>query len=161
MSTEKLLRIYLNDHNAASLTGIQVAKRCLKNNVGNQLGEFLSSFIAELEDERGELFRVIDALGYPRDKVKEGLGWMAEKVGRLKLNGQVTGYSDLSRLLELEGLVIGVTGKLSMWRNLKNVAASDPRLGTVDLDRLEKQAERQLEELETHKLAAAERAFGS
>lgn len=156
-----MLRIYLNDHSAGSLTGLELAKRCLKNNEGTHLGEFLHSFIAELEDDRGELLRAIDALGYPRDKMKEGLGWMAEKGGRLKLNGQLTGYSDLSRLVELEGLIIGVTGKLSLWRNLRRVADTDPRLGAIDLERLQKQAERQLEELEEHKLEAAGRAFAS
>ena len=161
MSAEKLLRIYLNDHNAGSLTGIEVAKRCLKNNEGTSLGDYLHSFISELEDDRGELLRVIDALGYPRDKMKEGMGWMAEKAGRLKLNGQITGYSDLSRVLELEGLMIGVSGKLSLWQNLKRVSSTDPRLGATDLEQLQNRAERQLEELQAHKLQAAEQAFGS
>lgn len=159
MSAEKLLRIYLNDHSAGALTGIEVAKRCLSSNEGTRLGEFLEGFVAELEEDRGELLRIMDALGFPRDKLKEGAGWVAEKVGRLKLNGQITGYSDLSRVVELEGLVIGVTGKLSLWRNLKAIAGTDPRLAVVDFDRLEKRAERQREELDAHKLEAAERAF--
>ena len=45
---------------------------------------------------------------------------------------------------QIEGLVIGVTGKLGLWRSLKEVAATDPRIGVVDLDRLEKQAHRLL-----------------
>ena len=159
MSAEKYLRIYLNDHNAGGLAGLEVAKRCLKNNRGTRLGDYLETFIEELEEDRGELLRLIDALGFPRDRLKEGAGWAAEKAGRLKFNGHLTQYSDLSRVFELEGLVIGVTGKLSMWRNLQRIADTDPRIAVVDLDRLEKRAERQREELDAFKLEAAERAF--
>lgn len=159
VTAEKRLRIYLNDHSAGSLTGLEVAKRCLSSNQGTPLGEYLQQFVAELEDERAELHRVIEALGFPRDKVKDGMGWVAEKAGRLKLNGQITGYSPLSRLVELEGLVIGVTGKRGLWRSLREIAETDPRIAVVDLDRLEKQAQAQLEELEKHRLEAAATAF--
>lgn len=138
---------------------MELAKRCLKNNEGSELGDYLQRFVGELEEERADLHRVMDALGLPRDKMKDGLGWAAEKAGRLKLNGQLTGYSPLSRLWELEGLMIGVTGKRSLWRSLQEVAPTDPRLEVVDLERLEKQAQGQLEELERHRLAAAAQAF--
>ena len=141
------------------MTGCELAKRCLSNNQGTPLGEYLRTFIAELDEDRSELHRVIDAFGFPRDKMKDAMGWVAEKAGRLKLNGQLTGYSPLSRLWELEGLVLGVTGKRSLWRSLKHAVGDDPRLGTIDLDRLEKRAQAQLEALEKHRIEAAEKAF--
>lgn len=159
MSAEKYLRIYLNDHSAGALAGIEVARRCLNNNQESSLGDYLTTFISEVEEDRGELLRLMDALGFPRDRLKESMGWTAEKLGRLKLNGHLTHYSDLSRVVELEGLIIGVTGKLSLWRNLKSIADTDPRIAVVDLDRLEKRAEHQREELDNHKLEAATRAF--
>lgn len=159
MTAEKRLRIYLNDHAAGSLTGYELAKRCLSNNEGTRLGDYLRTFVAELEEDRADLKRVIESLGFPEDKVKEGMGWIAEKAGRLKLNGQVRGYSPLSRVLELEGLVLGVTGKQVLWRSLKEISGSDPRIGVVDLDRLEQRAKNQLEELEKHRLEAAQLAF--
>lgn len=159
MTPDKRLRIYLNDHSAGALTGIEVAKRCLKNNEGTELGDYLRTFIAEIEEDRSELHQVMDACGFTHDKVKSGLGWVAEKAGRLKLNGQLTGYSPLSRLWELEGLVLGVTGKRSLWRSLTQLAKTDPRIAVVDLDRLEKRAQAQLEELERHRVEAARLAF--
>lgn len=159
MTAEKRLRIYLNDHSAGSLTGYELAKRCLSNNEGTQLGDYLSSFITQLEDERADLKRLMESLGFPEDKMKEGLGWVAEKAGRLKLNGQFRGYSPLSRVIELEGLVIGVTGKRSLWRSVKEYGQTDPRVGVIDVERLEQQAQAQLEELEKHRLKAADKAF--
>ena len=49
-------------------------------------------------------------------------GWTGEKVGRLKPNAQLRGYSPLSPLVELEGLLIGIQGKLAMWSVLAEVA---------------------------------------
>lgn len=159
MTAEKRLRIYLNDHAAGSLAGYELAKRCLSNNEGTRLGDYLREFVAQLDEERADLKRLIESLGFREDKAKESMGWVAEKAGRLKLNGQIRGYSPLSRVLELEGLVIGVTGKRGLWRSMKEVAASDPRVGVIDVDRLERQAQQQLEELEKHRLEAAETAF--
>ena len=48
--------------------------------------------------------------------------------GRLKPNGQLTGYSPLSRLVELEGLSLGITGKLGLWRALLGLVPGEPRL---------------------------------
>lgn len=159
MKNRKLLRIYLNDHLAGSLAGLELAKRTLSSNDGSALGDYLRDFIAEVEEEREELKKLIEALDFPQDRLKVSAAWVAEKLGRFKLNGQVTGYSDLSRLLELEGLSLGVEGKISLWRSLQQVAGTDPRLAVADLDRLLKQAERQREELEAHRLAAAKIAL--
>ena len=55
-------------------------------------------------------------LGVKPDRPKVAAGWTAEKIGRLKPNAQLRGYSPLSPLVELEGLLIGIQGKLAMWR---------------------------------------------
>ena len=70
---------------------------------------------------------------------------VAEKIGRLKPNDQLTGYSPLSRVLELEGLRSGVQGKLGLWDSLAQIAPHDdaPRRGG-DRRRCRRKAERQL-----------------
>jgi hypothetical protein len=110
------LRIYLNDHLAGSISGIELAKRSLSNNRDTPLGQFLLKLLKEIEADRASLERIMSRLGVSKDPVKQAVGWLAEKAGRLKLNGQLLGYSDLSRVVELEGLSLGVEGKLAMWR---------------------------------------------
>jgi len=80
-----------------------------------------------------------------------------EKVGRLKLNGQLTGYSPLSRLVELEGLELGITGKRAMWAALEHVIGAD--VPGFDFGELQRRAERQAAEVGEHRLAAAEAAL--
>ena len=79
--------------------------------------------------------------------VKATLAWVAEKVGRVKPNGQLRGYSPLGRMVELEALITGVTGKLSLWRALQQVVPSEPRLAAAQLADLEGRAEDQLSRL--------------
>ena len=155
----KLLAIYLNDHLAGATVGVELARRSLRNNRDGELGTFLGRLSGELEEDRRALERAMAALGIARSPVKRAAAVAAERLGRLKLNGRLTGYSPLSRLLELEGLSIGIEGKLCLWRNLREAAGLAGRLEGVDLDDLIARAERQRAELEPHRLAAARRAL--
>jgi hypothetical protein len=101
----------------------------------------------------------MDRLGVKPDRVKEAMGWTAEKLGRLKLNGQLLGYSPLSRLVELEGLMVGITGKMAMWIALRSVLADDPRLEGIDLENLVRRAREQRQAVERLRRRAAREAL--
>lgn len=156
---DKLLNIYLNDHLAGSVAGYEIARRTLANNRGTPLGDFLAELVAEIHADRGHLANVMDAVGAKRSRIKQAAGWTAEKAGRTKLNGQLRGYSDLSRVVELEGLALGIGGKLSMWRVLHDIARADPRLTGFDFEALIARATKQIDEVEEHRMAAARQAF--
>src|SRR5204862_3873820 len=113
----------------------------------------------EVGDDRKTLERVMERVGAKRSPVKPTLAWAAEKAGRLKLNGQLTGYSPLSRLIELEALMLGVFGKRSMWGVLGAAAADDARLAEFDFGALAERADRQLAALAEHRLAAVRPAL--
>lgn len=155
----KLLRIYLNDHLAGAVGGIELARRSLASNDDNEFGEFLGRLTTQIEDDRESLEQIMDKLGVPRDPVKQKAAWVLEKAGRLKLNGQLTGYSPLSRLLELEGLAIAVDAKAALWGGLRAILAKDERVPKSLLDSLLERAEEQRRELETFRLRAAEVAL--
>ena len=152
-----LLRIYLNDHLAGATLGLELGRRALRENRDNPFGEFLDGLVREIAEDRASLERLMDTLGIRRSRVKPALALAAERAGRLKLNGRVRSYSPLSRLLELEGLTIGVQGKLAMWRNLKESVELPP--DAPDLARLIARAERQLEALERQRVEATKLAL--
>jgi len=99
----------------------------------------------------------IDAIGAHQNPAKAAAAWVGEKAGRLKPNDQLTGYSPLSQLVEVEGLSLGVEGKRMLFRTLAD--RKDPRLTAFDFAALADQAERQREDLEPFRLAAAAKAF--
>ncbi len=156
---DKLLGIYLNDHLAGGTAGLELARRTLNNNQGTVYESFLRDLVTTIEEDRRELEALMEILGIPQDRLKQLAARVAERAGRLKLNGQLTGYSPLSRLIELEGLLLGVTGKRSLWRSLKEVADHDSRLAVTDFDKLIARAEEQRAGLEEHRLRAAVEAL--
>jgi hypothetical protein len=149
----RLMRIYLNDHLAGSVVGRELAKRCLSNNRNTPVGTYLEGFLDQQADEQETLRRVMRRLRIRRARWKLAAAWMAERVGRLKLNGRIRGYSPLSRLIELEGLLIGVEGKRALWASLRHLA--EPRLSEFDLDALIARSEDQRAALERLRLDAA------
>jgi hypothetical protein len=145
--TTNPLSIYLSDHLAGATFGTELARRARGENEGTVFGDFLAELADEIDEDRAELEAIMEALGVGRDRVKTTLAWAGEKAGRLKLNGRILGYSPLSRVLELEGLLAGVQGKLALWRALLELAPTDPRLDAPMLRRLASRAEKQLERL--------------
>ena len=156
----KYLPIYLNDHYAGSTLGLELAKRAAKNNDGNaEFGPALAALATEIDEDRDELKRIMERLGVSEDRIKAGLFWIGEKVGRLKPNGELLQFSPLSRVVELEGLITGVGGKLSLWRTLLELAERDARLDAGELDVLAGRAEDQLLRLHALRGAAGLIAF--
>ena len=143
---------------AGSVIGVELAKRAASSNEGSELGDFLAELATDIEADRQALKAVMDHLGVGENRLKPLIAWAAEKLGRLKPNGQITGYSPLSRLIELEGLALGIAGKLALWRSL---AATRSDLGAFDLETLIARAESQRDGVEEHRIAAAREAFGA
>ena len=156
---EKLLCTYLRDHHAGSVTGTELARRAASNNEGEAYGPQLSQIADEIAADQQSLEELMDHLGCSRDRIKDTVAWTAEKAGRLKPNGRLFSYSPLSRVVEIEGLALGVTGKLALWRVLR--PALGDRRGGVDLAELEARAADQQSLLESLRLRAAAEAFAA
>jgi hypothetical protein len=154
-----LLRIYLNDHLAGSMIGVELARRARAENEGTPIGEYLGVLLGELREDRATLENVMLALGLTRDWLKEGVAWMGGKLGRLKLNGQLKSHSPLSRVEVLEGLCIGTEGRLALWRTLRRLARKDERLGRFDFGALIIRTEQHRRSLERLRQQAADEAF--
>ena len=155
------LKIYLEDHYAGATAGLELARRAAGANSGTHYGEVLGRIATEIDEDRDSLRTIMSDLGVSPDRLKVTAAWAGEKAGRLKLNGHLTGYSPQSRVVELEGLVVGVTGKRCLWAALKHVAAQEPRLRIDDLELLIDRADRQLEELEEQRLKAISEAVAA
>jgi hypothetical protein len=155
----KFLRIYLQDHLAGATGGLELARRARGSNQGTTYGDQLAQLAGEIEEDRAELEGIMRALGFGADRPKNVAFWAAEKAGRLKLNGQLKGYSPLSRMVELEGLLAGVNAKLSMWRTLGEVADAVPELDAERLTRLAERAEGQVATLHELRSRAGREMF--
>jgi predicted DNA-binding ribbon-helix-helix protein len=156
---EKLLRIYLQDHLAGSTAGLELARRTRAANEGTEYGPPLAKIADEIDADRRQLQGIMEELGFGGDRAKNIAAWGLEKAGRLKLNGQLTGYSPLSRVVELEGLLTGITGKRAVWVSLLELAPQEERLDAALLERLRERAEAQRATVEELRERAAREAF--
>jgi hypothetical protein len=151
------LATYLNDHLAGATTGRELAKRTLSSNRGTQFEATLEWLHGQIAEDRAALLDIMRALDAPEDHLKKLAAFTIERVGRLKPNNSIFSYSPLSRVVEFEGLLIGVTGKLAGWRSLQQL--DDPRLAEFDLERLAQRALEQRDRIEEQRREAARLAF--
>lgn len=151
------LAIYLNDHMAAATGAVELAGRAARSNRGTAYGQVLAEIRDEIAEDRAALAAIMSQVGVGIDRPRAALAWGVEKLGRLKLNGQLTGYSPLSRLEEIEILELGASGKLLLWQALQQAAPSG--VPEAELERLIKRARSQRDRLERQRLKAAAEAL--
>jgi hypothetical protein len=151
------LETYLQDHRAGAAMGSDLARRLADENLGTPYEDFLTGLAQEIESDVETLDAIMTRLGVGASTMKIAGAKVAEKLGRLKPNEHLTGYSPLSRVLEMEGLRGGVHAKLGLWDSLAELASHDDRLDPTQIARLQASAEQQLAGLrEQHRLAAHE-----
>ena len=125
MPGDARLRIHLSDHFAATAFANELALRSLRHNRGSEFEPWLRSFLDENDRQRSLLLDAMRRVGAAANPLKALAARIAERLGRLKLNGQLRGYSPLSRLVEMEALLGAIAGSRSLWIALD--AVDDPR----------------------------------
>jgi hypothetical protein len=148
----RYLSIYLNDHLAGSTAGVERARSARGANEGTEFGPPLAEVCEEIETDRDTLEAVMDELGIGRSKVKPAIGWLGERLGRLKPNGKIHGYSPLGRVIDLEMLLLGISGKLRLWLLLIELLDGE---SSADLSALIARAEEQRTTIADLQLRAA------
>jgi hypothetical protein len=152
-----MLHTYLQDHHAGATVGTELARRAAGANRETAYGAELAVIADEIAEDRETLERVMAELGVSPSRIKDLGGWAMEKIGRLKPNNSLLSYSPLSRVVELEALALGVTGKQALWNALR--ATVGESVDGVELGELSARAEDQRRRLEELRRRAANEAF--
>jgi hypothetical protein len=156
--SDKYLSIYFNDHLAITTGAHELLNRTLENNRDTELGKLVEALAIDAEQERQAIESLMSEQGIAHNPIKTAGAWLAERIGRLKLNGEISGYSDLSRLAEIEGIGLALESKRAFWDALNQVGFTEA--GGLVTKSLARRAEQQIEELETHRRVAAKNALG-
>jgi hypothetical protein len=156
--SDDALDIYLTDHMAGSLSASDLARRGAENNDG-PLAQFFTDLTREIEIDRRTLEQIGGCLDTQASPLKQAGAVAAERLSRFKIDHRISGSPELSLLLELELLYLGIQGKHALWRTLG--ALGDPRLAEFDFGKLARRADEQLAVVEEQRLAAARSALAS
>jgi hypothetical protein len=159
MIDKERLGTYLQDHYAGSSAGIELFRRAAHQQSDPVARTELTAMVEEVENDRATLERFLAAANTKPDPVKNAGAWVAEKLSRLKPNGELLHRSPLSDVVELEALRLAVEGKAAGWRVLRRLAEDDHHFDKSELDRLLSSAANQIDRLEKLRMAAAERVF--
>jgi hypothetical protein len=151
------LATYLNDHLAGARFAIAMLERMRDAYPDESHRRFATTLLGEIEADRLVLQKLADELGGDANAFKEATAWLAEKASRVKLR---LGSGDELALYEaLETLSLGILGKLKLWQVLAVVADRYPSLQKVNFKELASRAQRQHEEVEARRVAAARQLF--
>ncbi|MFB7462674.1 hypothetical protein ACFCZ1_04035 [Streptomyces sp. NPDC056224] len=154
-----LLTVYLNDHLTGSGAGVRLIHRIAERHRGTDSGPELAALAGQIEEDQDSLRRIMGDLDVPVRRLREVIGRIGEKAGRLKLNGRLLTRSPLSDVVEFEAMLLGVEGKAACWRALRAVAETDARLDAPDLDRLLARADAQTRTLDDLRRRRAAEVF--
>ena len=158
---DKAMDVYLNDHLAGAMLGSALAEQLLETNEGTPLGDVMASIAPQIEEDRKTLVGLMDRMGTSKNPVKQATTWVAEKAARPKFSGLSSGDSEVGTFMAVENLRLGVEGKVSLWKVLKEVADQYGPLKSTNLDDLIERAEAQQNALESERIAAGKLALGA
>ena len=99
------------------------------------------------------------ALGAEESRVRKAGAWVVEKLSRPKIDLGDGGKNEVGLFLALEALILGITGKRSLWRALHAASRTVPELARLDYSGLEKRAIEQCERVEARRLEMARSVF--
>ncbi len=119
----------------------------------------MSSLAPQIEQDRQTLIDLMERLGTSKNPVKQATTWLAEKASRAKFSGLTSGEPELGTFMALETLTLGVAGKVSLWKALKEVEGRYEVLRATNLDELLQSARTQHDALERERIAASARAL--
>ena len=152
MAMSKALSTYLKDHLAGSAGGVSLARQIADGADDESERREMESIAEDIEADRRSLLALTERIGVSPSLVKQAGAWIGEKLGRIKLNAS----NPDRRLLQYEAMIMGVTGKLELWRSLEQARNGDSTLSSEELRALAKRAEDQRLRLEKlHDTAAA------
>jgi len=157
MST-KNLSLYLNDHLAGSVSALELLDHMISTSGDKALEHFFRDLRGDIQKDQEVLRKVMGVLGIEESGVRQAVAWVMEKVGRAKLPF-AGGVSEIDLVQALEGLLMGITGKKSLWHSLSGVQDVARRLEGIDLANLEQRAENQCERVRAKSELAVKDAF--
>lgn len=144
------LAIYLHDHLAGASYALDLVGALERNNADTDLGHFAAQLRREIQTDKDQLHEIAVRFGPASDPFKDGAAWLAEKISRMKLKQEEPG--GLGTFEALEFLILGIHGKLALWRMLANIAPLREALEDIDFNRLIARATSQEQLVEEYRI---------
>jgi hypothetical protein len=148
------LGTYVNDHLGGAQIAIQLLQAMRDQHDDPKYREFARVLLPEIEADDRTLRSIAERIGSSPSAMKEAGGWLLEKFARMKLGH--TGSTDFDMFESLELLVLGIHGKLCLWKALEAASIRDSRLYGYEFGNLASRAREQYDKVEKERLDLAQ-----
>jgi hypothetical protein len=149
----KLLAVYLRDHHALLVAARELAGRMSSGPRPDDERAFAQELARLARNDLMALETVLTTIGSGHSPARDTGVVVAERLGRLKLNGRIIRRSPLSSVVELEASQLLLQNARALWTGLAELA-----FGPADAFERAQQAERLLAAAEALRITALERA---
>lgn len=123
--------IYVNDHLAMVAGELDLAQRISRHAKDQALRDFLAEYVSVVRTQQNAMRQILKSRKGREGFLKATLVRGMEKLGRFKPNGHLLTESPLTKVVELEGLMLAADARGLFWgtvRSLRlNVNGFDPR----------------------------------
>jgi hypothetical protein len=144
------LAVYLHDHLAGSSFAVELLEKLASEFTGTSSGDVARDLLEQVQSDRKTLEQLIAKVGKASPDLYDALGWMAERISRIKLK-----HDDpvgIGAFEAFETLSLGILGKRAMWEALRARQNDDPRVGELDYADLIGRADQQFQKANHHRL---------
>jgi len=139
--------LYLSDHLTGATAGLERLERMAGAMADEPFHAELTELVEQVRAERELYADLLEMLQVPRRPYRQAAAWVAERAGRLKLNGRLFAESPMTPLLEAELMRAAVIAKMGGWSTLRE-HAPDLGLDPAQFDELIASAQGQLDVLD-------------
>ena len=153
------LATYLNDHLAGSVAALNMIDHLIETFEKKPLAQFFRDLRGEIAADQADLQWLIEKLDKEHNAIRKAGAWVAEKLSRAKIHPGESPEGQMGLYLAFEGLVLGITGKLVLWRGLEAAVVGAPELRGLDYAELQVRAKEQRDRVEAKRLELAPSVF--
>ncbi|MDP9115125.1 MAG: hypothetical protein M3O20_15765 [Acidobacteriota bacterium] len=151
------LATYLHDHLAGASFAVELLKKLATEFPGTSSGETTRELLEDIQADRKTLEQLIAKVGKANTDVYDVLGWITERVSRIKLkHDDPTGIGTFE---SFETISLGIQGKRALWEALQVLQSTDARVAGIDYPKLLARAEQQFQTANQHRLELIEDAL--
>lgn len=151
------LSVYLHDHLAGSSFALELLEKLVSEFFGTPTGDVARELLEQIQIDRKTLQNVIARVGKATPDLYDALGWIAERVSRIKLKHDDA--SGIGAFEAFETISLGILGKRALWEALQIRQNADNRLAGLDYPTLIGRAEQQFQKANQYRLQLAEGAL--
>jgi hypothetical protein len=141
---------YLHDHLAGSSFAVELLEKLASEFAGTPSGRVAAELLEQVQTDVKTLERVIAKVGKTAPDLYNALGWMAERISRIKLKHDDP--EGIGTFEAFETVALGILGKRGLWEALQVYQKTDTRVAGLDYAGLIDRADEQFQKANRHRL---------